>query len=174
MGLEVVLASQQSGGSAKRFSIEDEGCASEARSRPGGWALPERSGAVGSAQLIIDPFGFLGVVGGQNKKEYSTKRQRGNGWRHRGKAGCVTCRPPRSLKGWALCLRSFLASAQSGELRTGTNVDLSARDAHLLHNGQHKKTGQYSNLKQYKWKKSNSDGRPTIADTSSLALVGQH
>jgi hypothetical protein len=45
----------------KRFSIEDEA----RRVATGGWALPERVGAVGSARVTIDPSSsYLSVAGG--------------------------------------------------------------------------------------------------------------
>jgi hypothetical protein len=100
----------------KREALLDQrrGCASEASSRRVGGTLPGRGGAVGLALLTIDP----SIPGGRRVKPeiefvYSTKRPSwgANGYKEK-KDLCVTCCSPRSLKGWALCLPSFLASPQ--------------------------------------------------------------
>jgi hypothetical protein len=74
-----VYQHSKSGGSAKRFSIEDEGCASEARSRR--VAFPERVAAIKTSQLVIDPLiCYLGVVGGsKQRRECYARTEEGRG-----------------------------------------------------------------------------------------------
>ena len=67
------LLAQKSGGSAKRFSIKDEGCDSEARSRRVGGPPGTRRRRISAS--IIDPFGcFLDVEGGKNVFYEATER----------------------------------------------------------------------------------------------------
>jgi hypothetical protein len=55
---------------------------------------------------------FLGVAGGKKKTVLVLQTSQGDGWTDGGtERGMVTCRPFRSHKDSALCLRSFLASA---------------------------------------------------------------
>ena len=105
------VTSQRSGESVKRFLIEDQRPVSEARSRRAGG--PTRSNAVleqcvlSSIRLI-----FLSGRGGWVKHDtvYCAKRVREEKVRHVSPFLLI-----QIFKGWALCLRSFLTSLQSGD-----------------------------------------------------------